>query len=309
MTAQTILISGASSGIGALAVRALGASGHTVFAGMRGVAGRNAPAAAELEAWAASHGAMVEPVELDVLSDASVEAAVQHVEEARGGIDVLVHNAGHMALGPAEAFSPEQFASLYDVNVLGCQRLNRAALPGMRSTGAGLLLWVSSASVRGATPPYLAPYFAAKAAMESLAMSTSLEVGLFGIETAIVVPGAYVAGTNHFTHADSPTDAAVAAEYNREFPDLGRTVSAKLAALTPPDSDVADVASAIAAIVDAAPGERPFRVHIDPIDGGSERVSDLVDRSRSEYYHRIGLPDLLDPVARRSSRQSRGTPA
>jgi NAD(P)-dependent dehydrogenase (short-subunit alcohol dehydrogenase family) len=67
--------------------------------------------------------------------------------------------------GPAEAFLPEQFAVQYDVNVLGTQRVNRAVLPHMREAKQGLLLWISSSSSAGGTPPYLAPYFAAKAAM------------------------------------------------------------------------------------------------------------------------------------------------
>lgn len=304
MSVEVILISGASSGIGALTVRALALSGHTVYAGMRDISGRNADAASQLLAWSEDSGAVAVPIELDVLSEASIEAATARVMAEQGRLDILIHNAGHMVLGPAEAFSPAQLAELYDVNVLGSHRLNRAVLPHLRAQGEGLVIWVSSASVRGATPPYMAPYFAAKAAMESLAMSMSLEIGLFGIETAIVVPGAFVAGTSHFTNAGGPVDLKVATEYDAEFPQLGRLVSGKLAALTPPDADVADVATTIAAIVDAPAGERPFRVHIDPIDGGSERVGELVDRFRKEYYARIELTELLDPITRRSSRRS-----
>jgi NAD(P)-dependent dehydrogenase (short-subunit alcohol dehydrogenase family) len=67
-----------------------------------------------------------------------------------------------MAFGPAEAFTPEQLAELYDVNVLSTQRVNRAALPQLRKQGRGLGVWVSSSSSAGGTPPYLSPYFAAK---------------------------------------------------------------------------------------------------------------------------------------------------
>ena len=62
---------------------------------------------------------------------------------SRAGSTSLIHNAGHMVFGPAEAFTPEQFAQLYDVNVLGTQRVNRAALPQLRKQGRGLLVWVS----------------------------------------------------------------------------------------------------------------------------------------------------------------------
>src|SRR5260221_12183475 len=75
-------------------------------------------------------------------------------------LDVVIHNAGHMVFGPAEAFTPEQLAELYDINVLSTQRVNRAALPQLRKQRNGLLVWVSSSSSAGGTPPYLAPYFA-----------------------------------------------------------------------------------------------------------------------------------------------------
>jgi len=85
-------------------------------------------------------------------------------------LDVVIHNAGHMVFGPAEAFTPEQLAELYDVNALSTQRVNRAALPQLRRQRKGLVVWVSSSSAAGGTPPYLAPYFAAKAAMDALAV-------------------------------------------------------------------------------------------------------------------------------------------
>jgi NAD(P)-dependent dehydrogenase (short-subunit alcohol dehydrogenase family) len=76
----------------------------------------------------------------------------------------------------------------------------------------GLVVWVSSSSTRGGTPPYLAPYFAAKAAMDSLAVSYASELARWGIETSIIVPGAFTSGTNHFKNAGSPNDKARAAE-------------------------------------------------------------------------------------------------
>ena len=86
-------------------------------------------------------------------------------------------------IGPAEAFTPEQFAQVYDINVLNTQRVNRAALPEPRKQGRGLVVWVSSSSTRGSTPPYLSPYFAAKAAMDSRAVSYA--VALIGGAVAL----------------------------------------------------------------------------------------------------------------------------
>ena len=192
MSQQIVLITGASSGFGALAARALARAGHTVYASMRETAGRNAAQVAAAADYAREHRVDLRTLELDIASQASAEAAVAAVIAAHGRLDVLVHNAGHMAFGPAEAFAPEQFAQLYDSNVLGAQRVNRAALPHLRAQRRGLLLWVSSSSARGGTPPYLAPYFAAKAAMDSLAVSYAGELARWGIETSIVVPGLWV---------------------------------------------------------------------------------------------------------------------
>ena len=99
---------------------------------------------------------------------------------------------------PSEAVTPEQLAELYDVNVLSTQRVNRAALPQLRKQRNGLVVWVSSSSAAGGTPPYLAPYFAAKAGMDALAVVYASELTRWGIETSIIVPGAFTGGTNHF---------------------------------------------------------------------------------------------------------------
>jgi pimeloyl-ACP methyl ester carboxylesterase len=88
----------------------------------------------------------------------SCDAAIQEIISKNGRLDVVVHNAGHMVFGPAEAFTPEQLAELYDVNVLSTQRVNRAALPQLRKQRKGLVIWVSSSSSAGGTPPYLAPW-------------------------------------------------------------------------------------------------------------------------------------------------------
>jgi NAD(P)-dependent dehydrogenase (short-subunit alcohol dehydrogenase family) len=82
--------------------------------------------------------------------------------------------------------------------VLSTQRVNRAALPQLRKQRRGLLVWVSSSSVAGGTPPYLSPHFAAKAGMDALAVVYTRELVRWGIETSIIVPGAFTGGTNHF---------------------------------------------------------------------------------------------------------------
>src|SRR5882757_8590894 len=243
-----ILVTGASSGFGALAARALARSGHTVYASMRGTTGRNAKQVKEVQMFASENNLDLRAVELDVASQESANAAVQEIIAECGRLDVVIHNAGHMVFGPAEAFTPEQLAEIYDVNVLSTQRVNRSALPQLRKQGQGLVVWVSSTSTRGGTPPYLAPYFAAKAAMDALAVSYAAELNRWGIETSIIVPGAFTSGTNHFAHAGAPTDKARQAEYdNGPYAHLGDDIMKGFAATAPAD---ADVAKAIVSVVD-----------------------------------------------------------
>ncbi|MDD7918960.1 SDR family oxidoreductase [Actinomycetospora callitridis] len=283
----------ADRGFGAMSARELARAGPTVYAGIRDTAGRNAPAVADAAAFAAEQGADLRTVELDVADQDSVDAAIARVVAEAGRLDVVVHNAGHMVLGPTEAFTPEQLASVYDTNVVSTQRVNRAALPHLRAQGHGLVLWVGSTSTRGGTPPYLAPYFAAKAAMDSLAVSYAAELARFGIDTSIVVPGSFTSGTNHFAHAGQAADAPVAAAYEERYAGLLDQVGARLAELAPPDADPTEVARTIVRVVDTPAGQRPFRVHVDPADDGAEVVNAVGDRVRTEFYRRIGLDDLL----------------
>jgi len=151
---------------------------------MRDTKGRNASQVAQADEYAAKNGVDLRTVELDVQSDESVEAGINRILAENKRLDIVVHNAGHMVFGPAEAFTPEQLAELYDVNVLSTQRVNRAALPQLRKQKRGLVVWVSSSSAAGGTPPYLAPYFAAKAGMDAMAVVYARELTRWGIETS-----------------------------------------------------------------------------------------------------------------------------
>jgi len=285
---KVIVVTGASSGFGALAARALAKAGHVVYASMRDTSGRNRGQVQEAAKFAADNKADLRTVELDVLSDTSANAAITKIIEDNGRLDVVVHNAGHMVFGPLEAFTPEQLAELYDVNVLSTQRVNRAALPQLRKQKQGLVVWVSSSSSAGGTPPYLAPYFAAKAGMDALAVVSARELTRWGIETSIVVPGAFTGGTNHFAHSGRPADT----QRVKRFAD---DVMKGFASIVPPDADAAAVGEAIVKIVDAPFGKRPFRVHVDPTEDGAEVVNMVSDRVRAELLRRIGLTDVLTP--------------
>lgn len=283
-----IVITGGSSGMGRLTAIALREAGHTVYAGTRRTPGEG-------------------QIRLDVRSQTSVDTAIAEVMDQHGYIDVLVHNAGHVCLGPAEAFTPEELAVLYDVNVLGTQRVNRAVLPGMRMRGRGLLVWVGGSSMRGGRTPFMGPYFAAKAAMDALAESYARELIRFGIDTTIVVPGAFASGTNHFAHAIKPTDTGRAAAYDGRYGALRDGIGAALAALYQPDRVVSEVAEEIVRVVGLPQGHRPFRTHIDPIDDTDIDDGRGYDRVEQEFLHGIGLDGLLPAEQRQPTPSRTGT--
>lgn len=157
-----------------------------------------------------------------------------------------------------------------------------------------MIVCISSSSARGGTPPYLAPYFAAKAAMDSLAVSYASELSRWGIETSIIVPGAFTKGTNHFVHSGTPADKSRIAEYDAgPYTGLPEVSLKGLAACEPADANANDVAKAIVKVIDMPFGKRPFCTHIDPSQYGCEVVNFVADRIRSEFLRRIGLEDLL----------------
>jgi NAD(P)-dependent dehydrogenase (short-subunit alcohol dehydrogenase family) len=293
---KVIVITGASSGFGELTARALAKAGHIVYASMREIEGRNAPQVDAAEKVSKESKVDLRTIELDVASQSSADAAIQKIVSDNGRLDVVIHNAGHMVFGPAEAFTPEQLAELYDVNVLSTQRVNRAALPQLRKQRRGLVVWVSSSSSAGGTPHYLAPYFAAKAGMDAMAVVYARELTRWGIETSIIVPGAFTGGTNHFAHAGSPADKARVAEYEAgPYKGFADDVLKGFSSIVPPDANVEGVADAIVKVVDAPFGKRPFRVHYDPTQDGAEVVNMVSDRVRAELLRRIGLTDVLTP--------------
>ena len=112
---QIIVITGASSGFGALAARRLADAGHTVYAGMRATTGRNSTQVEAVNQYAKDHQVDLRGYRNGCGDDASCNAAIRQIIAERGQLDVVIHNAGHMSFGPAEAFTPEQFAELYGV--------------------------------------------------------------------------------------------------------------------------------------------------------------------------------------------------
>ncbi|SEJ58889.1 MULTISPECIES: SDR family NAD(P)-dependent oxidoreductase [unclassified Variovorax] len=298
MPKQIILVTGAGTGIGKLSAQSLAEAGHVVYASMRDIAGRNAGRAAELRALAAARNIQLHPLELDVLSQASADAAAATVVREQGHLDVVMQNAGHLVVGPTEAFTPDEIAKVFDTNVLGAQRVNRAVLPYLRKQESGLMLWIGSTTTKGGFPPFMGPYGAAKAAMDSLAVTLAYEIARFGIETSIVVPGAFTRGTDHFPSAGKPADAATAAAYAR-YDGVMDQIGDRLSALTPDNADPQAVADEIVRIVGLPTGTRPMRSLIDFVGDGAAEVFEVSERVRIAFAKRIGMGDLLEAKVRR----------
>jgi len=182
MTAQlpVALVTGASSGIGKeVALRLVDVGYHVVGTS------RDASALEGREDLAVEGLSFVD---LDVASDASVIAAVDHVLGRFGRLDVLVNNAGIGSGGAAEELSAAQDSKVIDVNVLGVMRTMKAALPHMRAQGRGRI--VNLSSIAGLVPqPHMATYVASKHAVEGYSESVDHEVREYGVRVVLVEPG------------------------------------------------------------------------------------------------------------------------
>ena len=128
----SILITGASTGLGYLMAQNLADDGHLVLATMRNITGKNAAAAAALSAYSSN----IKAIELDVVDQASVDTAMATIADISATIDVLINNAGVVNSGLIEAFSIEELKAEMDVNYFGIARMFKAVLPQMRPLSA-----------------------------------------------------------------------------------------------------------------------------------------------------------------------------
>ncbi|HEX6836381.1 MAG TPA: SDR family NAD(P)-dependent oxidoreductase, partial [Polyangia bacterium] len=203
---QTILVTGATSGIGRHAAIHLAKRGHRVFA-----SGRNPRALAALAA--SPDGAALETVQLDVTDAASIARARDTVHARTGGrgIDVLVNNAGFGVLGPTELITEADMRAQYETNVFGLMAVTRAFLPEMRARRSGRVINVSSLGGRH-TLPFFGVYNSTKYAVESLSDALRIELGPFGVGVVLIEPGAIeteftprsLDGGAKYRRADSP---------------------------------------------------------------------------------------------------------
>jgi NAD(P)-dependent dehydrogenase (short-subunit alcohol dehydrogenase family) len=286
---QTILVTGATTGFGRLTVETLARQGHTVFAGMRESAGRNRPAASDLQALAATEHWSLRVVGLDVLDDRSVAQAVEQVMAASGRLDVVVNNAGVSYAGPIEAFTTEQAQALFNTNVFGVLRLNRAALPHMRAQGSGLLVQIGSFA--GRIPiPFLGLYGAAKATLEALTESYRYELAPFGIDAVIVEPGAYP--TQISSNRQKPDDAERMALYAARM----RTMLPRILGVASQSPDPQTVVDALAALVALPAGQRPLRTVVTSVALQHDVVTAVNDSAAQASRTFFEQLDLLPAI-------------
>lgn len=282
-----VLITGCSTGFGEVIAKTLARAGHRVFATMRNVESANAEVAGTLRAWAQAEGVALHVVELDVADDASVAAAATAVTALGGDIEVIVNNAGIAARGPLEAFDMAQMQALYDVNVFGPLRVDKAFLPAMRARRSGLLIHISSTLGR-VLPSRGGLYPASKWAVEGLAESLAYEVRPFGIDVAILEPGAFP--TTATARGLRAADEAIASEYAAAGPPP-RPLPEKIDRPLP---DLQDVADAILKLIETPQGQRPLRTVVGPIftEGVAEYNAEY-ERMRDHLREVLQRPDQI----------------
>lgn len=296
---KNILITGAAAGFGSLIARSLASAGHTVFATMRDPKGRNAPKAEALSAFARGRAGRLHILELDVADEASVnaavDAAIRHAEASGGRLDAVINNAGS-GIGSAtygEAVTMDQFRRAFDINVSGVQRVIRAALPGFRKAGEGLIVNISSTMGR-IVIPYAAAYTATKFALEGLTESYRYELSGTGVDVAIVEPGGFP--TDFFRNVEAPGDASRLASYGPLAQAPAAMYEGFMEMIHGADApDPQMVADAVLALVEAPAGTRPLRVVVDPLMGGQapESVNKHLAEMQAGLLQAIGQQGLL----------------
>ena len=284
---QKIIITGANGGFGKLTVKTLLEAGHKVTATMRDITGRNQAAANELS----DKGAIV--VEMDVTDNKSVDTAMAEAIDAMGGLDVVINNAGRGVSGMIEHFTPEDYQALFDINVFGVQRVNRAALPFLRKQGNGTIINISSLLGR-ITLPFYGPYNATKWALEAMTENYRTELSGFGIQSLLVEPGGFP--TTFMASLMTPSDNSRDAEYG-EFMNVPTMAGANFEEVlkNTPEQDPQKVADEILNLIDTPTADRPFKTIVDfmPWNDGIQQYNDAMDGLTNGIYSAVQMDGML----------------
>lgn len=299
MTA-TVLITGASTGFGRDAAERLARRGHRVFATMRDIDGRNAAHRNALQRLAEKERLWLRVLDLDVTDDESVRRAVGTALSDAGDIDVVINNAGVASVGVSEAYTPEQFQRMFDVNMIGMVRVNRAVLPSMRARRGGLLVHLSSGAGR-VTVPAMAAYCASKFAVEAYADALRYELLPFGIDSVVVEPGIYK--TPIFDRIVMPADAECLASYGSAAEFAERVRGTVIGAISAPDAlGSEEVAEALVRLVEMDASDRPFRTIVSaPIEQLLAPYNSAAESLRPVVAQIFNVPELAGAPAAAAS--------
>jgi NAD(P)-dependent dehydrogenase (short-subunit alcohol dehydrogenase family) len=283
---QIVLVTGCSSGFGELIAKTSARAGHRVFATMRNVGDRNSQAKRNLEASGQAENVRLSVVEMDVCETASVQGAVEGIFREAGRIDVVVNNAGIAAGGPIEAFDIEQMQDLFNVNVFGPLRVDKAVLPQMRERRSGLLIHVTSTLGR-VLPRTGGLYPASKWAAEGLAESLHYQLKPFGVEAVILEPGSFP--TPAVLKGLMPNDARVAEAYAATSQPARRAQEVS-PDYTPPDPQ--EVADAVLKLIETPSGRRPLRTVVGPVfTTGVAEFNQVYEQARDTLAEALMRPD------------------
>ena len=289
--AQKILITGTSTGFGKLTAMTLAKQGHTVAASMRDPEGRNKTSAGEI----AKAGAKI--VAIDVTQDESVTSGVASAIKQMGGLDVVIHNAGVGVVGLQEGFTPEDWKKLFEINVFGVQRVNRAALPHLRQKKSGLLLFISSILGR-MTLPFYGPYNASKWAVEAMAENYRTELSSFGVDVAIIEPGGFP--TTFMDRLLKPSDTARLSSYGElaAMPE-GMLKGFEQTLAANPQQNPQIVADTIAKVIATPAGKRDFRTAVDKLGMGAavDPYNTQLAEITKNLYTAFGIDGMLKLAA------------
>jgi NAD(P)-dependent dehydrogenase (short-subunit alcohol dehydrogenase family) len=249
MTAQlTVLVTGASSGIGRATAVEFARRGHEVYAAAR---------REEILEGLADGERNIRPVGLDVTDGDSVQRAWAKIQAETGGtgVDVLVNNAGFALTGPVEVLPDEAVRRQFDTNVFGVLNMTRAVLPAMRARGSGRIINVSSIVGR-VSFGLMGVYGATKYAVEAISDALRLELRGFGISVVLIEPG-FVA-TSLGSAADAESGRGPVPPAYQEMAETGTRYLARQLAKGIPAGRVA------ATIADAAQSRNPRTRYVVP---------------------------------------------
>lgn len=291
MRRQNVLVTGCSGRLARHVAVALARRGHWVFASMPDCFGVNVNAARNIKNVGVMKGYRLDVLEMDVTDQNSVDRAVSSIVQRAGYLDAVIHASSLGALGLAESFTVEQVRDVFDVNVFGVQRVNRAVLPHMRERRSGLLLHISSVLGRFAMPN-LAIYDASMFAVEALAEAYRYELSAVGIDSVIVEPGTFAAELER--NSIYPADEERSSEYG-DNADLGARVSVyEGVGANPTSPELHDVVEAVVELVEMMPGTRPLRTVVDPESGESiDELNAMSDEMSQRFLETMGQEDLL----------------